>query len=29
MTLQNHGYTWAFVSANGRVSDNGHHGCHG
>ena len=29
MTLQNDGYTWAFVRANGRVSDNGHHGCHG
>jgi hypothetical protein len=26
--LQNDGYTWAFVRANGRVSDNGHHGCH-
>ena len=29
MTLQNHGYTWAFVSANGGVRDRGRHGCHG
>jgi hypothetical protein len=29
ITLQDDGYTWAFVRANGGVSDNGHHGCHG
>ena len=29
MTLNNDGYTWAFVRANGTVSDQGHHGCHG
>jgi 3',5'-cyclic AMP phosphodiesterase CpdA len=29
MTLQDDGYTWAFVRADGGVSDNGRYGCHG
>jgi len=28
MTLHNHGYAWSFVGANGRVLDQGRHGCH-
>ena len=29
MTLQDDGYSWAFVRADGGVSDNGRYGCHG
>ena len=28
MTLHNHGYAWSFVGSNGRVRDQGRHGCH-